>query len=926
MKYRFVIASAAVTCCTIQAYGDWDNPPLESLEKLPLCRMGRDDASRAKLHALDKSAAVISFQGKRFTGFRTETPGHADGGIIWLTAGSLPSGATFWHLVDAKGKTVTGVQTLRENPDAYPHVAQQFPSIRSITLQRAGIEPLPRRIYTVLRELADDEEPPLAAAVTIGSELGEYQWGRLQNKAPVPPAQLTASGTMARMMALRDHQDIEGAIQCLSDELDRRADRRGDYGSLFYNAWKEAQMGSGRDDAVWGARIFDQMYRNAEKNRYYGEMYEATNNTSYTLSSAGFHARDHELMARWKEAQMQGGHRMDPSAYPDLGAPLPMLPQVRLRDMPVVAAYSKAVFKGAPPRSLPPAANSNGEVPVYESDAGAFLCYSAGLTSAGHWEESLEWDLWIRHWASEENGDPRGDRVQAWYGATTGIVGMLNSFGYYDESLKLVEAGIAAPYGLSYRGRQKILFAMDRLALQINMDRLPSDFVEQARKLQAQAEDNLHIGQRDRQRAGLLVADGLRLTGHPDEAMAIINGFADAGNFDARLMRMRQWVRDNKLDLAEKEILALLKITREGGLKQSEIFLYQEYAGILEKAGRYAEALTIQREYVRLCRSFHMFHKLPDALARLAVILAHLGDAKGSAIAAAQARSLLDLGHLPGPTRKNTMETLDLLKTIALNPPAAEAGPEVDLQPVESIVIPIQGASWTTLLTLANPSTRSVEGTLACKGMAATFARDAITGDILVSAAKPAAAMPGLTLKLDPESYQRVEITAGAGSALEGEVSFNWTSARSNKTLTSTIRIEAPETGVASSIIQAGNYRYNPFYGVPVHMQYVSKDPAETSVPLRFVCSARARVEVYADDGTPLCIDDQGNGTLGDVGDELFAASDGAGNLLLPLAGGSSSFMVLIYPDGPLPADGITLNVDAWHNGWATQSQNRLKP
>ena len=157
-------------------------------------------------------------------------------------------------------------------------------------------------------------------------------------------------------------------------------------------------------------------------------------------------------------------------------------------------------------------------------------------------------------------------------------------------------------------------------------------------------------------------------------------------------------------------------------------------------------------------------------------------------------------------------------------------------------------------------------------------------------------------------------------------MSFNWTSARSNKTLTSTIRIEAPETGVASSIIQAGNYRYNPFYGVPVHLQYVSKDPAETSVPLRFVCSARARVEVYADDGTPLCIDDQGNGTLGDVGDELFAASDGAGNLLLPLAGGSSSFMVLIYPDGPLPADGITLNVDAWHNGWATQSQNRLKP
>lgn len=88
-----------------------------------------------------------------------------------------------------------------------------------------------------------------------------------------------------------------------------------------------------------------------------------------------------------------------------------------------------------------------------------------------------------------------------------------------------------------------------------------------------------------------------------------------------------------------------------------------------------------------------------------------------------------------------------------------------------------------------------------------------------------------------------------------------------------------------------------------------------------------ALAQVDAMHGKPLSVDGQCNGSLRDRGDELFGASDREGNLLLSLTDGAASFMILIYPNGPLPADGLNLNVEAYQDGaWVLHSQNRLMP
>jgi hypothetical protein len=351
------------------------------------------------------------------------------------------------------------------------------------------------------------------------------------------------------------------------------------------------------------------------------------------------------------------------------------------------------------------------------------------------------------------------------------------------------------------------------------------------------------------------------------------------------------------------------------------------YADYLEQTGRLNEALSMRREVIRLYKSFNHFTKLPIQLARLALLLERMGDLVGSKEAADEARALLVEGRLPKGRSKLTMEFLAKLgKKVETNDEDRKA--LVDLQPERSIVIPIEGAPWTTMFTIANPSGIAQEGTLRCKGLPMKITREGERDDI---AFRPKADAKdedaALRLRLEPQSYELVKIIADHKVALQGEVTLTWLSLDGNSHTEAKVQIEAPEKGIKSSIIQAGNYRTNPFYGVPVYLHYVNAKKDKESSPMRFVTSQKARVEVYALNGAPLSVDDQGNGSLWDKGDELFVSGNQEGNLLLPLVDGAASFMILVYPVGALPEEGLTLKVEAYQDGkWVINSENKLMP
>lgn len=731
----------------------------------------------------------------------------------------------------------------------------------------------------------------------------------------------TTQQVIDALVKARSENKINEALEFLSKEFEQRVEKPSAFIDLYVKVWKEAQVGNGRLDADWSALLYNEIFVSAHKHRYYRIMNDVTGNLLASLETAGRHGRLTEVLEWWAEGQKMGGQLLETTSYPDLGPILPFLPEVRERDIPETLPYSKIDFKGNPPRSMSHKVGQN-EVKV-------FIAYANHLGNAGRWRESMEWYFQVRRWSSKEDGSPKWQRIQNWFASVHSIASWLRWHGFLEEALAQVDVGLAAPMQESYHGRRNILFSLERLGLLMELDRAPEDLVERAKDLAKRAEENKHLSAWSHKNAKVVVAKALFHTGADAEGLALLEELANSGFIPARNERLEYWIDKGILERVEKELFSLLKASRESGNKSSEYWLYEKYADFLESSGRLSEALSMRREVIRLCESFDYFTKLPIQIAKLAVLLERMGDYVGSKAAADEARKLIAQGRLPA-IRKNLAESF-LTK---LNPGSAvvEAKPEkaplVDFQPERSIVIPIEGAAWTTLLTLANPSDKAEEGTLSYRGIPMTFTREGEQGDVLVRPVTDAEQGDAtLRLRLEPSTYQLIKISADQTFSKEGELSLIWTSWSGETRVEANVLIESPEKGVSSSVIQAGNYRANPFYGVPVHLHYVTKEKTTKSLPLRFLTSEEARVEVYALDGTPLSVDNQGNGSLRDRGDELFGASDREGNLLLSLTDRAASIMVLIYPNGPLPADGLTLNVEAYKDGaWSAHSQNRLQP
>lgn len=734
------------------------------------------------------------------------------------------------------------------------------------------------------------------------------------------PSEYSDEQVMEALLKARNENDIPKALKFISQELDKRGASEGDFKNLSDLVWREAQVKSGRLDVDWAALLYDEIFKSALKNQRYGEMNQVIGNLLVSLGAAGRHGRLTEVLEWWIEKKQNGNQLLEITACPDEGSVFPFFPEIRNRKMPIDLLYSQIGIQGD--------GNTN-RVDIEQKNALVVTTYAAQLGQSGKWSQSMEWVRQIRRWSSLEDGKPRWQLIQPWFNSVESTAKSLQWLGYTEQALTEIDIGLAAPMQESYHGRCNIKLSLLRLEILMELKQAPEDLVDQAADLVKRAEANMHLSIVHHRDAKVILAKTLFHQGKDDEALALLDELATAGHLSARNIRVEYRIDKGMLEGVEEELQSLLKAYRATGNKISECWLYEKYADFLEASGRLSEALAMRREVIRLCNSFDFFTKLPVQLAKLALVLERLGDSAGSKAAADEARKLIAQDRLPARSKTSAEGFLTKLnaasQTVEHKP---EKTPLVDIQPERSMVIPIEGAAWMTLLTLANPSDKPEDGTLSFQGMPMTFTREGGKGDVIVRPAT--AANQGettLRLNLEPKTYQLVKITADQTFSKTGELSLIWTSWRGETRVAANVLIESPEKGVSSSIIQAGNYRANPFYGVPVHLHYVSKDKATKSSPLRFITSEKARVEVYALDGTPLSVDSQGNGSLRDKGDELFGTSDREGNLLLSLTDGAASFMILIYPNGPLPEDGLTLNVEAYQNGaWSLHSQNRLQP
>ncbi len=754
-------------------------------------------------------------------------------------------------------------------------------------------------------------------------------WNLHAESSPTPPgneleraSQLTPTEVMSAMADVRKQRGNQAAASYLADKLRASADSADAFCNLFQLTWDEAQTGSGRTDAVFAYLLNDTAFTIAFEQRYYHEAFDIISNLCYTLNATGRYGRYAEVMAIWAEAQRLGGNQLNPAAYPDLGPAIPGFEFIRRRQIPVILPHTKDSPQGHGPRSRTEKFEPNQLASVHS--------YAEHLLRSGRWQEAVEWIVWVREFSSEKGStNPDPSLASNWYEANMFMGDFMQNVGYYDEALALYESLVRAPQDKAYGGKEKINSDIRRLNTLRLMNRAPSDIVPQLRGLVERTEKHPFLGKSELWWAKSSLAKALIHTHSITEGEALFESLIAEGSSNAREARLEYWLDSHRTQGVEEELIAVLRMCREVGNKSEELWLYMVYADFLEANHRDQEALAMRREAVRYCREFNEFTDLPVQLAKLAALLQRFGDESGSAAGADEARRLLAGGRIPNSRKEDAEKFLDQLRPARTPPtPVAEPTPAVDLQPQRSVVVPLEKEPWTSFLTLANPDNREAKGRFKIHGMPLQLSTNEENGDITAALSGQEDAKDSeLALVISPGSYRLIHLTADAAFKNQGELKFTWTPERGQSSVDATVQIDAPETGVEGAIIQAGNYKSNPFYGVPVHLHYVTKIPSADSSPLRFVCSLPARVEVYLLDGTVLAIDGKGNGSLLDPGDELFAKSDGKGNLLLPLTAGSASFRVMLYPQGPLPKDGITLSVEAYENGqWNLHSENRLTP
>jgi len=880
------------------------NVSREFLNQFPELKMQRDATYMALPQALQNPGFEKTIDGKRIIGFRFKTPLWLDGSVNWLA----PSQTTKeWKVYDSEATFIA--ETSSKKLEGMQHsILTSVPHERL----RGGAS------YTAIRELGENESTPQTLSITVDSYRGRFVFGDLKRSFEIPEPLLEPQQVMREMLRIRESEGDQPAITYFEQELEKRAENERLYSDLWGIAWPEAQRRSGRNDPEWGAQIFDRIFTNSWKNRYFAVTVEVAGNTMSLYDESDHHGRVAEILDWWAEAQRLGGYVLSASHYPDLGPAFDFLPEVRRRDIPVLAPFSIAEFNEDGPRTI--------DEKFFSADG--FHHYANYLYRAGQWKESLEWSHWLREVSATRYEQKKWNAGTQWHKAHQSIIHAFSDFEFYEQALDWIDTGRSSRIRAGYKDRDVLLYELFTHQCLLSLKRSTPEIIEKLEKLSDEIKANSELLIDSHKQARWILANALITHGRISEGEVLLDQLAQENYMPARLTRLVQWIESGRKDGVENELIALLSLLRESGNKRSEFEIYRLYADFLEKEGRFEGALSIRREAVRLCRIFNYFTFLPVELAKLAILLDQLG-ASDAASVADESRMLLNQRRLPPHLAERTTTILAGFPHQKLEKEEGEdERSRVELQPTRSTVIPIENQAWTTHLTLANPSTRGENGVLRATGMHVHFSQDPDSTSILGTIVPESPETHSIPVQIDAGTYRLISIHATENHTPdEGQLEVTWTSQRDDATTHSTITLETAEEGVISSIIQAGEYRNNPFYGIPIIHTYATKQKETHSLPIRFKSSIPTRVEVYDIDRTPLCVDAQGNGSLRDAGDELFGASDRMGSLSIPVRDGEAAFMMLLYPHGSIPATGLLVDVEI-HDGtdWHLHAQNRLNP
>ncbi len=712
----------------------------------------------------------------------------------------------------------------------------------------------------------------LAALMTLHQRAiaGKWDWGEL-----TPDKNAFCEQYMPHALALRETQGPEAALAEI-ERIYQLAEQRFDDTYFFHRVvWYEAQIKGGHDDEKWGTTVYEYLWdRDMRTHPEYtvrlpGNQYLLLGNIGSCYQQLGKAAEARKIrMQEESYLIMQKGLDTSGQSYPDMGPIFTFLPQARKRAFPI---YEHEL----PMRYQEPTIYTKEDF-IYYSYLYA-ICRVAGCArDSGDWIKAAELSTWGIRYADEYmkgNNHMKGEIGRALAYDSHKLLSDLALFhGYHEEAADFLRIFIDKAEGYYDIGEWDILLAKLKLAvIRIDTEGATEDDLAMANEAEKQIIGNKWNDRVSMWGASLDKALIYHALDHKKEAWEIVDALMAEAAED---VNPHHWILtlDTAIDLAledgaarpelEEWLVVALENARRAGNKYKELPLYEKYAKFLMIKGRYEEAVRIQQEAVRLARAMSLPKRLLDNLDVLEDMRQRI--ANETQVASSEPQPETD------PCSFATEDRQPVDAGNSATGGLSASVPPVDIQPRISVSAALPGQAAYGRFYIHNPATVTQQGTLQLSGSLGE--PDWMNGQWLTVSASPTFETIQLSRPLELEAGVSCIIDIIGMPHTNGTVTVDCQWIADDRSISGSWTYQTSYTGKRTAVIDAHEYRDNPFYLVPIHhmVQRIDAD-AEETIDFTIEASSPMRIESYdALTGELLAVDANGDGDFLDQGDQIM--------------------------------------------------------
>lgn len=805
---------------------------------------------------------------------------------------------------------------------AFRTLHERFPQSSNFMVERVPLKPSTDYIVAFSSNAA--ALPNFGVALTVHSKEGYKTYGSLPTGLHVhmlddPPTarQESEATAVAGMIAdnFRGGQYKEG-LEALEAGTKAYYEDGGTFPLLYQKIIEQSRDPGSATSTAWDVSLWHWLFLEAREQSYDFEaelcadqmiQRQVNRNRSATLIDA----------LRFMSRQFgNAGMNQYATKYPDLGPGLAGFPEARKRDI------AKQLHYGTP--------RLNRSHFVYmERDFEPRVARMLDALSQKHalngaWQDALEWQLWARDCTvdglKKDKPDPALEEL--WFSITWRIALILTDMGFYEAADTEYAAIIERPWNDDNAWINRNNASLRRIELALLKDPAKKGLLPQLDKITGDLTDLQKLPDHLRPWVDCLRARCLIAEGRDEEAMKLLEPRIAEEHFASLELKVFSDAAKGKAKAAE--LNKMLGLFRGIGMSREEGELYDAAADQAEHDGRVSEANALRLIALQSAQGFTRHPLLRIGEAKLAASVARHGDSELATLFKKETEALLgDATRTPPYIKDQTTQALTAKLAV---PGSAKASKPAALVPSKAQLGKMENGARSISVSLTNWNDVPLEGSLKFDGLPVEASYKEAQRAVDVSVAAKAGTTSIEKIRLIPGLPIAITLKPAADAPLPGRVTVTWSSpGQADQT---SVCEFTNENLLLTATLKADEWLSHPFHGTKLRFDYHLGLKDEERAAIRAIASKPARIEVVVTArNKPLFVDDQGNGSVEDPGDVLFAfhtsevwPSLGTGTEDYPLR-------LRILPKEPVGKDGLEVTLMQHIGGiWTPFALYRIEP